>query len=167
MIIITIESFRVYNQINILQCFNGPVNALNRFTIKVYEINQENAIGHLRREISRVTKFLIDGGANVSVELSSSNYRRSPFVQGGFEIPCKVTASLNDTCINLLIMKKYRQLVEDLHIEQAAEEIVASFLDPFEKDHSISATSKSTKKKQNTKEKDCFMCTSEKHSNFF
>ena len=95
----------------------------------------------------------MDGGANISVELSSTNYRRSPFVQGGFEIPCKVTASLNDTCINLLIMEKYRQLVEDLHIEQAAEEIVASFLDPFEKDHSISATSKSTKKNKTRKKK--------------
>ena len=48
-------------------------------------------------------------------------------MQGGLEIPCKVTASLNGTCISLLIMEKSRQLVEDLHIQLAAEDIVASF----------------------------------------
>ena len=50
-------------------------------------------------------------------------------------------------------MGKYKQLVEDLYIELAAEEIVGSFLDPLEKDNCISATSKSKKKKQKTKEK--------------
>ena len=48
-------------------------------------------------------------------------------MQGGLEIPCKVTASLNGTYISLLIMEKSRQLVEDLHIQLAAEDIVASF----------------------------------------
>ena len=87
-------------------------NAFDRFAIKVCEINKDNAIGHLPREISRPTKFLIDRGVNVSLELTSGNYRRSPLVQGGLEIPCKVTASITGTCINLHIMEKYKQLVE-------------------------------------------------------
>ena len=63
-------------------------------------------------------------------------------------------------------MGKYKQLLEDLYMELAAEEIVGSFLDPLEKDHCISATSKSKKKKQKNERKDCFMCTSERYSNF-
>ena len=34
-------------------------------------------------------KFLIDEGANVSVELSITNYRISPYMQGGREIIVK------------------------------------------------------------------------------
>ena len=92
-----------------LQCFNDPDNAFDQFAIKVCEINQENAIGHLPGEISRATKFLIDRDANVSVELSSTNYRRSPLVQEGLDNPCKVTASVTGRCINLLILEKYKE----------------------------------------------------------
>ena len=51
-------------------------------------------------EISRVTKFLLDRGANVSAKLTSTHYRRSPLVQGGIEIPCVVTVSMPGTVIN-------------------------------------------------------------------
>ena len=136
-----------------LQCFNKPDNAFDRFAIKVCEINQENAIGHLPREISRATKFLVDRGANVNAEISSQNHRKSPLVQGGLEISCKVTASITGKCTNLLIMEKYKQLVEDLYIEPAAEEIVGLFLDLIEKDHSITITIKPKKKKPKMKEK--------------
>ena len=43
-------------------------------------------MGHLPREVSRVTKFLLDRGARISLVLSSRHYRRSPLVQGGLEI---------------------------------------------------------------------------------
>ena len=38
-------------------------------------------------ELSRITKFLIDRGLKVEAQLSSTNYRRSPLIQGGLEIP--------------------------------------------------------------------------------
>ena len=50
-------------------------------------------------EISRVTKFLLDRGANVSAKLRSTHYRRSPLVQGGIEIQCVVTVSTAGTII--------------------------------------------------------------------
>ena len=65
-------------------------------------------------EISRATKFLIDRGANVTAQVTSDHYRRSPLVQGGIEIPCKVTVKISGTVINLMIMEKYTQLVQEL-----------------------------------------------------
>ena len=79
-------------------------------------------MGHLSMEISRITKFLIYGGANVSAKLTSTNYRRSPLVQGGIEISFIVTV------VNQLLMERYKQQVEKLYIEPKNEEILGSFL---------------------------------------
>ena len=79
-------------------------------------------------EISRVTKFLVDRGANVSAKLTSTHYRRSPLVQGGIEIPCVVTVSMPGTVINQLLMERYKQLVETLYTEPKEEEILGTFL---------------------------------------
>ena len=49
-------------------------------------------------EISRVTKFLLDRGANASSKLTSTHYRRSPLVLGGIEIPCVVIVSMLGNC---------------------------------------------------------------------
>ena len=65
-------------------------------------------------KISRVTKFLVDRGANVSTKLTSTHYRRSPLVQGVIEIPCTVTVSMPGTLINHLLIERYKQLVETL-----------------------------------------------------
>ena len=79
-------------------------------------------------EISRVTKFLLDKGANVSAKLTSTHYRRSSLVQGGIEIPCLVTVSMPGTVINQLLMERYKQLVETLYTETKEEEILETFL---------------------------------------
>ena len=78
-------------------------------------MGNEAPVGHLPTEISRATKFLIDRGANVTVQVTSDHYRRSPLIQGGIEIPCKVTAKISGTVINLMIMEKYTQLVQELY----------------------------------------------------
>ena len=60
--------------------------------------NKDGVIrGHLPREISRVTKFLLDRGARMTAILTSVNYRRSPLVQGGLEIPCRVKITMANT----------------------------------------------------------------------
>ena len=92
------------------------------------EIENETPVGHLPMEISRTTKFLIDRGATVTAELTSDHYRRSPLIQGGLEIPCKVTAKISGTVTNLLIMEKYRQLVQELYTDPKDEELFGSFL---------------------------------------
>jgi len=117
----------------LLECFHENQNPFDRFAIKVCDVGNENPVGHLPREISRITKFFMDRGAIVSAQLTSEHYRRSPIVQGGMEIPCKVTVKIPGTCINLLLMEKYKQLVEQLYIEPKTEEIFGSFLEPNEK----------------------------------
>ena len=46
-----------------------------------------NTVGHLPRELSRVTKFLLDRGADITAVPTAMHYKRSPLVQGGLEIP--------------------------------------------------------------------------------
>ena len=62
------------------------------FAIKVCD--DVKIVGHLPMEISRPTKYLLDRGAVFTVELTSTNYRRSPLIQGSLEIPAKVTVNL-------------------------------------------------------------------------
>jgi len=134
-----------------LNCFHEEGNLFDRFAIKMCEIKEDKIVGHLPMEISRVTKFLLDRGARVSAKLSSTNYRRSPLVQGGIEIPCIVTVSMPGTIINQLLMERYKQLVETLYAEPNEEEILGSFLTP---DDSIDIRTGPTSVKKKKKEKE-------------
>ena len=111
-----------------LNWFHEEGNTFDRFAIKVCKKDKNEIVGHLPMEISRVTKFLLDRGANVSAKLRSTHYRRSPLVQGGIEIPCVVTVSMPGTVIKQLLMERYKQLVETLYTEPKEEEILGTFL---------------------------------------
>ena len=74
----------------------------------------------------------MDRGASIKVVLTSDHYRRSPLVQGGMEIACKIIASMPATCINLALMGKYKQLIEDSYTEPQKEEILGSYLNRIE-----------------------------------
>ena len=89
-----------------------------------------------------------DKSAIVNAPLASKQYRQSPIVQGGMEIPCEVTVKMWGTCINLMLIEKYKQLVEQLYIESNSEEILGSFLEPNENidDFSISPSAKKNPK---------------------
>lgn len=50
----------------------------------------ESTVGHLPREISRFTRYVILYGAIVVVKILNTHHRRSPLVQGGLEIPIQV-----------------------------------------------------------------------------
>ena len=66
-------------------------------------------VGHLPREISRVTKFLLDEGAVVQATLSTTHYKRLPLVQGGLEIACKISVEMPGTIENHLLMDRHFQ----------------------------------------------------------
>ena len=57
-------------------------------------------VGHLPMEISRITKFIIDRGAQVAVKIRGRHYRRSPLVQGGLEVPCEIKITMVGSIIN-------------------------------------------------------------------
>ena len=44
------------------------------------------------------------------------------------EIACKVTVKISGTCVNILLMEKYKQLVQQLYMKPKNEEILGSFL---------------------------------------
>ena len=44
------------------------------------------------------------------------------------EIACKVTVKIPGTCMCILLMEKYKQLVQQMYIDLKNEEILRSFL---------------------------------------
>ena len=111
-----------------LNCFHEEGKTFDRFAIKVHEKDKNEIVGHLPMEISQITKYFLDRGANVSAKLTSMHYRRSPLVQGRIEISCVVTVSITGTVINQLLIKRYKQLVETFYTEPKEEDILETFL---------------------------------------
>ena len=58
------------------------------FVIKVCD--DVKIVGHLSIEISRPKKYLLDRGAVFTIELTFTNNRLFPLIQGGLEIPAKL-----------------------------------------------------------------------------
>ena len=104
--------------------FFEPDNPFDQFAVKVCEEEgQKIPIGYLPREISRATKYLIDRGANLI-----DHCRRSPLVQSGMEIACKVKASIPGTCINFHLIERYKKMIEGTYTEPQNEEILGCYL---------------------------------------
>ena len=96
------------------------------FAIKVCD--DVKIVRHLPMEIPRLTKYLLDRGAVFIVELTSTNYRRSPLIQGGLKIPVKVTVTMLGTVKNHLLMENYKEIVNERYAEPKDEEVLGSFL---------------------------------------
>ena len=77
----------------------------------IQENGKEKIVGHLPQEISRPTKFLLARGAVMHAELSFDKYRKSPLVQGGLELSCKVYISMPPTVLNENLISRYKSLV--------------------------------------------------------
>ena len=114
----------------VLDCYHEFENTFDMFAIKTCKSNGQ-IVGHLPREISRVTKFLLDRGAVVQATLSTTHYRRSPLVQGGLEIACKVSVKMPGTIKNHLLMDRYFELVRLRYTEPKNKVILRSFLPPL------------------------------------
>ena len=74
-------------------------------------------IGHLPKEISRYTRYIIEHGAQVCAFVISTTHRVSPLIQGGSEIPITVEIKLPYNEVNDSNLKKYKQLVEENYRE--------------------------------------------------
>ena len=94
-------------------------------------------VGHLPREISRFTCFLIQHGATVVVKVLETHHRRSPLVQGGLEIPIKVIVKMDYSPQNKDALLKYESLVEQYYkepVDGKFEDITESILKDLESD---------------------------------
>ena len=85
-----------------LECLHEVDNPFGVFAIKAVNLDKVIA-GHLPRKISRVTKFSLDRGAVAYAELTST-HQRSPIMQGGLEILCKITGKLHGTVKNHMLL---------------------------------------------------------------
>ena len=110
-----------------LHCSHKRGNFYDRFAIKTTSGNR-TTIGHLPKELSRVTKYLLDRGETLSLELSFTNYRRSPLVQGELETACTVTAKMPAAVKNQMLIDRYQELVYERYAAPKEEVILGSFL---------------------------------------
>ena len=76
--------------------------------------------------------------------LTSTDYRRSPLVQDGLEIACKVIVKLPGTVRNHLLMDRYVEIVKVNYIEPKHEVILEYFL------KKLATAAQPTNKKRNT-----------------
>ena len=113
----------------LLECSHEKDNPSDSFSIKVFKPDSpaEN-VEHLPMEISRITKFIIDRGAQVAVKIRGRYYRRSPLVQGGLEVPCEIKITMVGSIINHHLLVRYESLLKELYIEPKDEEIIGTFL---------------------------------------
>ena len=90
--------------------------------------DREKAVGHLPREISGTTKYLIDRGEKITAKLSSIHYRRSSLFQGGLEISCEVTVTIPGSMKGHLLMQRNEKMVHELYCEPKNETIIGSII---------------------------------------
>ena len=77
-----------------LSCSHETGNPFDVFPTRACN-TEDNIIGHLLREISRETKFLLDRGADITAIPTETHYRRSSLIQGGVEITCLVKVEMH------------------------------------------------------------------------
>lgn len=111
-----------------LDCNYERDNMFDWFAIKVCEKKSDKIVGHLPKEVSRITKFILNRGAIITAEITLDHYRRSPLVQGGLEVPCKIKVT-TPPYFNMNVLKKYEDLVKELYVEPKNEEILGTFVD--------------------------------------
>ena len=97
------------------------------FSMKVCKPDSDEVVRHLPIEISRITKFTVDRGAKCTLTIRWIHYRRSPLVQGGLDVLCKVTITMIGSVVNHLLLTRYESLLKELYIEPKDEKIVGTF----------------------------------------
>ena len=129
-----VRGFQVYKSSwkpedgEVLKSEHEKNNPYDIFSMKVFKPNSGEIVGHLPMEISRITKFIEDRGANVSLKIRGRHYRRSPLVQDGLEVPCDVTITMIGSVVNHLLLRKYETLLNEFYLEPQEEEIIGTFL---------------------------------------
>ncbi len=77
----------------------------------------ESTVGHLPKEISRITRYIMIHTAEVKLKIVDVNYRRSPLIRGGLEIPVEVIVKMVNNCKNKEAVTKYTELVKQKYKE--------------------------------------------------
>ena len=126
------------SQDEVLICEKEEDNPYDVFAIKVID-GRGIIVGHLPMEISRSCFFLILRGSTLNCIVTDKKYFRSPIVQGGLNILCKLRVQMVPTSHNRSIATHFGSLVGRFYAEPT-DEMVMGML--FEE--------KQSKKKQKT-----------------
>ena len=116
----TVRGFHVYKALweskdsEELACFHEENNPHDPFAIKTCQLDSGKIDDHLPKELSRISKFILDRGAKIDVKLPETHYRRSPLVQGGLEIPCDLVIRMPNTMKSAELLKKFENCYEEL-----------------------------------------------------
>ena len=131
-----------------LNCYHEHGHPFDIFAIKTCLHGILQPVGHLPREISRLTKFILDRDAEVEAKLTSNQYRCSPITQGGLEIPCTVNIKMPATILNRNLLKRYKEVVSHLYAEPEESTMMGSFIfdDIEEPEPEVNTTKKRRKK---------------------
>ena len=127
-----VRGFHVYRDVwkplenEEMECLFERHNLFDMFAIKTCRLEGGQIVGHLPREISRPTKFLLDRGAKVTEQLTGTHYRRSPLFQGGLEISCLVPVTSPGSIKGHMLVQRYQQMAEELYCVQKEEVIMGS-----------------------------------------
>ena len=76
-----------------------------------------SVVGYLPKELSRITRYIMQYGAVVTLKVVGTHHRRSPLVQVDLEIPVKVEVRIEFNEKNKMSVNKYKSLVEQLYKE--------------------------------------------------
>ena len=90
-----------------LDCFYKPGNVFDQFAMNTVDERGET-MGYLPKEISRVTKYILDRGISMHCKLTSRHYRRSPLVQGGLEIKWEVVINSRAAGLQSMLTARYQ-----------------------------------------------------------
>ena len=91
----------------------------DQFAIKTVDERGET-VGHLPKELSRVTKYFLDRGISMHCKLTSRHYRRSPLVQGGLA-----------TVLQSRLTARYLELIQNLYTEPVEERVMGELVFNF------------------------------------
>uniref|UniRef100_A0A1X7VYI2 Uncharacterized protein n=1 Tax=Amphimedon queenslandica TaxID=400682 RepID=A0A1X7VYI2_AMPQE len=76
-------------------------------------LSSASIVGHLPKEISRVTRYIMEHGAVVTLKVMDIHYRRSPLVKG-LEIPVMAQVQMTSNVKNRTALDEYKVLVKRL-----------------------------------------------------
>ena len=108
-------------------------------------------VGHLSHKVSRITKFNQWSWCN-SIYYGYRNtlsYITSRQGWGRLEIPWKVLVFMRGTCLNLLLLERYKQSIDELYREPKEETVLGSFLTRNQKEPERHVKSRETMQGKN------------------
>ena len=94
-----------------MDCTYEKENPYDYFTIKTCQ-KDGKIVGHLPMGISQPIKYLLDGGARITVTLTSIFYYASLLIQGDLETPCLIKVYMPHTVKNYQIIFMYEEIIE-------------------------------------------------------